>query len=110
MSDEDIPPGLFDTQINVKMSRDLRERLRKIEARHGTPVPEILRRLGAAAAVFFEENNYLTFPVTIAPEMFPPPGPDASATASNAGNSPRAAAPARTKRGAAKSRGRNSSR
>ena len=72
MSDEDIPPASFDAQINVKMSRDLKARLRRIETRHGTPVSEILRRLGAAAVVFFEENGYLTFPASIVPETFTP--------------------------------------
>ena len=75
MADEDeaILTAGFDAQINVKMSRDLKERLRHIEARHGTPVSEILRRLGAAAVVFFEENGYLTFPAAIVPETFSPP-------------------------------------
>jgi len=75
MADEGISQAGagFDAQINVKMSRDLRERLRRIEARHGTPVSEILRRLGAAAAVFFEENGFLTFPASIVPETFSAP-------------------------------------
>jgi len=75
MADEDVSQAGFDAQINVKMSRDLRDRLRKIEAKHGAPVSEILRRLGAAAAVFFEENGYLTFPASIMPETFSPPVP-----------------------------------
>lgn len=73
MADQDTPALGFDTQVNVKMSRELKESLRRIEALHGTPVPEILRRLGAAAVMFFEKNGYLTFPVSIAPETFSPP-------------------------------------
>jgi hypothetical protein len=70
MADEGIPATGFDAQINVKMSRDLRARLRKIETKHGTPVPEILRRLGVAAVLFFEKNGYLTFPAAVVPETF----------------------------------------
>ncbi|AHF94316.1 hypothetical protein OPIT5_11795 [Opitutaceae bacterium TAV5] len=73
MPAKDTPEPLFDAQINVKMSQELKARLRRIEAKHGTPVPEILRRLGAAAATFFDENGYLTFPVIITPETFSPP-------------------------------------
>jgi hypothetical protein len=73
MAAKDIPEPLFDTQINVKMSQELRAGLRRIEAKHGTPIPEILRRLGAAAATFFDKNGYLTFPVSITPETFSPP-------------------------------------
>jgi len=75
MANGDISQAGFDAQINVKMSRDLRDRLRKIEAKHGTPVSEILRRLGAAAVVFFEKNGYLTFPASIMPEIFSLPAP-----------------------------------
>ncbi|MDR0902184.1 MAG: hypothetical protein LBM92_05380 [Opitutaceae bacterium] len=86
MAEEETPAPGFDAQVNVKMSRELRARLRKIEARHGTPVPEILRRLGAAAAEFFDRNGYLTFPASIVPETFPPPSPrPRGATPSRAG-------------------------
>jgi len=66
-------PEGFEAQINVKMSVRLKSRLKQIEARHGVPASEILRRLGSAAADFFEQNNYLTFPVTITPEDFRAP-------------------------------------
>ena len=85
MADESTPVASFEAQINVKMSRDLKERLRRIEARHGTPVSEILRRLGAAAVVFFEENGYLTFPAAIVPETFSPPAANKGGKGQKAG-------------------------
>jgi hypothetical protein len=88
MAHEGIPATGFDAQINVKMSRDLRARLRKIEAKHGTPVPEILRRLGVAAAVFFEKNGYLTFPAAVIPETFSPPAPRKAGGKQGAGGLP----------------------
>lgn len=62
--------NVFDAQISVKMSKELKARLQKIVVKHGLPLPEILRRLGAAAADFYDEHGWFSFPAIIIPERF----------------------------------------
>ena len=61
----------FDTQLNVKMPKELLARLRILERVHGISPAEALRRLGEEMANFYDQNGWFSFPVKIQPQ-FPP--------------------------------------
>jgi predicted DNA-binding protein len=59
----------MDDQINVKMTKTLKERLNKMYAVTGLAPAEILRRLAYEAVIYFETHGDFTFPATITPGM-----------------------------------------
>jgi hypothetical protein len=59
----------MDDQINVKMTKALKERLNKMYAVKGVAPAEILRRLAYEAVIYFEIHGDFSFPATITPGM-----------------------------------------
>ena len=59
-----------DGQLNVRLPEEVLASLLKIEAKHGPTPNEILRKLAAGAAAFFDEHDWFTSPVIITPEQF----------------------------------------
>jgi hypothetical protein len=58
----------MDEQINVKMTKALKERLNKMYSVKGLAPAEILRRLAYEAVIYFETHDEFSFPATITPE------------------------------------------